>query len=135
VAVITSARVFYHSCHFYKAILSHHPGTTLQFTLVERYFPSVLFWFNIATMAPFIAVEKPQFTSYPSFGVTSTSRFEALSNNVTTDHQAQRKAVLASVRGQTIRIPELAPLFEHWPTKTNSDINLMRLDIREWLDA
>jgi hypothetical protein len=88
-------------------------------------------------MALSIAVERPQSTSYPSFGTPSTSshRFEALSSNISIDHQAQRKALLASVRGQTIRIPDLAPLFEHWPTKTNKDINLLRTDIRDWLDA
>ncbi|KAL1594623.1 hypothetical protein SLS60_010384 [Paraconiothyrium brasiliense] len=98
-------------------------------------------------MAQAIAVSKPQLTSFPSFGTSSSFntsstfaassrlRREAASNNVTIDHQAERKALLASVRGQTIRIPDLRPLSAHWPTKTNPDIDAMRVDIREWLDA
>ncbi|KAJ4359463.1 uncharacterized protein N0V89_000017 [Didymosphaeria variabile] len=92
-------------------------------------------------MAQAIVVGKPQLTSFPSFGTsssfttTSQLRREAPFNNVTIDHQAERKALLASVRGQTIRIPDLTPLSKHWPTKTNPHIDLMRVDIREWLDA
>jgi hypothetical protein len=50
------------------------------------------------------------------------------------DHQALRKRLLSSLSGQTIRIPNLAPLFKHWPTKTNTEVHRMRDDIRDWLN-
>ncbi|KAF2824416.1 hypothetical protein CC86DRAFT_408494 [Ophiobolus disseminans] len=46
-----------------------------------------------------------------------------LSSKLETDHQAERNALLSSLRGQTIRIPDLVPLFKHWPTKTNSGLD------------
>ncbi len=48
--------------------------------------------------------------------------------------QDQRKTLLASLRGQQIRVPDLKPLFEHWPTKKNESIDDMRQNIQQWLD-
>ncbi|KAF2642484.1 FAD/NAD(P)-binding domain-containing protein [Massarina eburnea CBS 473.64] len=80
--------------------------------------------------------------SYPIFQApSSTSLFsssgglKALSNQRHVDHQTERDTLLASLRGQTIRIPDLGPLFTHWPTKKNSEVDRMRTDITEWLDA
>lgn len=47
----------------------------------------------------------------------------------------QRKTLLASLRGQTVRVPALKPLFAHWPTKTNEHVDRMREDVRQWLDS
>ncbi|KAF1954078.1 terpenoid synthase, partial [Byssothecium circinans] len=46
-----------------------------------------------------------------------------------------RKQLLASLHGQIIRIPDLAPLFAHWPTKTNPELDTIRTHIRDWIDA
>src|SRR4051812_4908001 len=45
-----------------------------------------------------------------------------------------RKNLLASLRGQTIQVPDLRHLFRNWPTKTNPEVDRMRQDIRQWLD-
>lgn len=50
------------------------------------------------------------------------------------DNQVQRKKLLASLRGQTIRIPNVAPLFSHWPTKVNPELERLRVDVQEWLN-
>jgi hypothetical protein len=50
------------------------------------------------------------------------------------DHQAQRKRLLSSLRGKTICVPDLAPLFQHWPTKTNPDLARMNADVHDWLN-
>lgn len=49
------------------------------------------------------------------------------------DHQQELRKLLSSLRGQTIRIPDLAPLFSHWPTKTNVDLDLLRNEVQDWL--
>lgn len=46
----------------------------------------------------------------------------------------QRKILLASLRGQKIRVPNLKPLFQHWPTETNQFVDPMRQDVRIWLN-
>ncbi|KAF2008694.1 terpenoid synthase [Aaosphaeria arxii CBS 175.79] len=51
------------------------------------------------------------------------------------ENQFHRRKLLASLRGQTIRVPDLKPLFSHWPTKTNDGIDQMRQDIHKWLDS
>jgi hypothetical protein len=61
--------------------------------------------------------------------------FEAFSQDVQQDPQQQRNRLLSSLRGQTIRVPDLTPLFKRWPTKTNPELDRMRADIRDWLDA
>ena len=55
-------------------------------------------------------------------------------NQLQVDHQAERKRLVSDLRGQTIRIPDLAPLFKHWPSKTNPELARLRLDIRDWLN-
>jgi hypothetical protein len=49
------------------------------------------------------------------------------------DHQAERTRLLSSLRGQTIHIPDLAPLFSHWLTKTNPALHHLRLEVNDWL--
>jgi hypothetical protein len=49
-------------------------------------------------------------------------------------HQAQRKKLLSSLRGRTIRVPDLVPLFQHWPTKANSELAQMNVDVHDWLN-
>jgi hypothetical protein len=49
------------------------------------------------------------------------------------DLKKQRNALLSSLRGQTIRIPDLKPLFQHWPTKTNPDLDHLRTEVNDWL--
>jgi hypothetical protein len=49
------------------------------------------------------------------------------------DHQAERIRLLSSLRDQTIHIPDLVPLFSHWPTKTNSALDHLRLEAQDWL--
>lgn len=87
-------------------------------------------------MAPTMVEQKPHI-SLPSVGTTFSPPFRpgALSNNqLQLDRQTQREKLLASLRGQTVRIPHLAPLFKHWPTKTNPEVDRMRIDIRDRLD-
>jgi len=50
------------------------------------------------------------------------------------DHQAERTRLLSALRGQTIRIPDLAVLFNGWPTKTNPELDRLRRDVRKWLN-
>ncbi|KAH8704346.1 isoprenoid synthase domain-containing protein [Phaeosphaeriaceae sp. PMI808] len=85
-------------------------------------------------MAPSIQVQKPQDLPCPTLTTLTKPRRKNPSENVI-PHQAERKALLASLRGQTIRIPDLTPLSKHWPTWTNPNINLMNDDIRDWLNA
>jgi len=50
------------------------------------------------------------------------------------DHQTERTRLLTALRGQTIRIPDLAVLFNGWPTKTNPKLDRLRRDVRKWLN-
>jgi hypothetical protein len=49
------------------------------------------------------------------------------------DLQKQRNTLLSSLRGKTIHIPDLKPLFQHWPTKTNPELNQLRIEVGDWL--
>ncbi|KAF2501934.1 terpenoid synthase, partial [Lophium mytilinum] len=40
-----------------------------------------------------------------------------------------------SLRGQTVRIPNMASLFQSWPTKVNPAVDRMRVEIKEWLNS
>lgn len=50
-----------------------------------------------------------------------------------TQVQAERRKLLASLRGKQLRIPNLNPMFQHWPSNTNPDVDLMRQDVQQWL--
>jgi hypothetical protein len=82
------------------------------------------------------AGERKFHTSLLSGGTTFTPPYiEALSDDQPQlEHQTQRERLLASLRGQTVRIPDLTPLFELWPTKTNPEMDRMRTDIQAWLN-
>ncbi|KAJ4380715.1 hypothetical protein N0V86_004076 [Didymella sp. IMI 355093] len=47
--------------------------------------------------------------------------------------QAERRKLLASLRGKKLHIPNLKPMFDHWPSKTNPSVQPMRQDVQEWL--
>jgi hypothetical protein len=55
-------------------------------------------------------------------------------SNSQPDQEDQRETLLSSLRGKTLHIPDLAPLFQHWPTKTNPLVDRLRVDVQEWLD-
>ncbi|CAI6339886.1 unnamed protein product [Periconia digitata] len=55
-------------------------------------------------------------------------------NQTISKEPAERNQLLAKLRGQTVRIPNLAPLFAHWPTKTNVHLNTIRTDTKSWID-
>jgi hypothetical protein len=87
-------------------------------------------------MFPVTVEQTPQhslLTSGPK--LPQSCGFEAFSQDALQDSQQQRKTLLSSLRGQTIHVPDLTPLFKHWPTKTNPELNRMRADIRDWLNA
>lgn len=65
------------------------------------------------------------------YKICSPVSFSCPTQEQTEDH---RKELLASLRGQKIRVPNLKPIFEHWPTKTNDCLKEMDKDIRRWLD-
>jgi hypothetical protein len=89
---------------------------------------------NNGIMVPAIVDQKPS-SSHHSYGADSALfRVDPLSNLVVVNHQAQREKLLASLRGQTIHIPDLTPLFQHWPTKTSPNLERMRVDIHDWLN-
>lgn len=47
----------------------------------------------------------------------------------------ERNRLLSPLRGQVMRMPDLSPLFVNWPTKTNPQLDRLRLEIRQWLNA
>ena len=49
------------------------------------------------------------------------------------NHQAERTKLLTSLRCQTIRIPDLIPLFSPWPTKINPELDHLRVEVRDLL--
>lgn len=89
---------------------------------------------NTAIMSA--TVDQEPHSSHYSHGAAFSSpcRVEPHPNIVVVDHQAQREKLLTSLRGQTIRIPDLAPLFQHWPSNTSPHIERMRIDIHDWLN-
>jgi hypothetical protein len=52
----------------------------------------------------------------------------------TEDEELHRRRVLTSLRGLTIRIPNLALLFQNWPTKVNPELDRLRIEVKQWLD-
>jgi hypothetical protein len=50
-----------------------------------------------------------------------------------TQVQAERRKLLASLRGKQLRIPNLKPMYQHWPSNTNADVGRMRRDVEKWL--
>lgn len=45
-----------------------------------------------------------------------------------------RENLVAALRGQKVRIPNLVPLIEHYPAKTHQEVNRLRTDIWDWLE-
>jgi hypothetical protein len=45
----------------------------------------------------------------------------------------RKQRLLSCLRGQTISVPDLAPLFWHWPTKINPALNRLRREVGDWL--
>lgn len=50
------------------------------------------------------------------------------------DTKLRRESVIVSLRGQTLRIPNMAPLFEHLPRKVHPELERLRIEVKEWLD-
>ena len=50
-----------------------------------------------------------------------------------TQVQAERRKLLASLRGKQLRIPHLKPMYQHWPSNTNPGLDRMRQDVEKWL--
>jgi hypothetical protein len=45
-----------------------------------------------------------------------------------------RQQLLASIRGQTVRIPDLKPYFASWPTTTSVHVDRLRQDVQQWIN-
>ncbi|KAF2008972.1 terpenoid synthase [Aaosphaeria arxii CBS 175.79] len=56
------------------------------------------------------------------------------SNAHDTRSEAIRDTLLLSLKGQMIRIPNLKPLFRHWPTQTSPHVDRLRGDVKDWLN-
>jgi hypothetical protein len=93
--------------------------------------------FATANTMSFANVQQGLHTLYQLAGDETLSSLKigkSLSKHRDIDHQAQRKKLLSSLRGKTIRIPDLAPLFQHWPAKTNPELARMNSDVHDWLN-
>ncbi|KAF2655196.1 terpenoid synthase [Lophiostoma macrostomum CBS 122681] len=51
------------------------------------------------------------------------------------DKDADRVNLLLSLRGRTVHVPSLDYLTQHWPKKTNGELNNMREDVSYWLKS
>ncbi|QKX52974.1 uncharacterized protein TRUGW13939_00045 [Talaromyces rugulosus] len=65
----------------------------------------------------------------------STSALPSLSPISTTETRVTRKQVLAALRTQRIPVPDLIPLFSHWPSKVSPELDKLRKDVDTWLNT
>lgn len=50
------------------------------------------------------------------------------------DTPMTRKHVLQVMRNEKLRIPDLAPYFCHWPSRTHPELEKLRVNVEDWLD-
>lgn len=49
------------------------------------------------------------------------------------EDQNPRQRLLESLRGQELHVPDLQPLFKHWPQSVNPNLDRLRKDVDERL--
>ena len=49
-------------------------------------------------------------------------------------HLSNPEAILARLRGQKVQLHGLRDLYAGWPSKTNPNLEQLRLDVKAWLE-
>jgi hypothetical protein len=90
----------------------------------------------MAAMCSAIVDDAPHY--FYRSGGTSLSiphRIDSPHRNLVPNHESQREKLLASLRGQTVHIPDLKPLFQYWPTATSPHLQRIQDDVCGYLNG
>jgi hypothetical protein len=76
----------------------------------------------------------PNFHHSVGAKISTVQRIYSPPNSLGQHPQAQREKLLASLRGQTIHIPDLKPLFQRWPSATSPHLQRIQDDVCGYLN-